>query len=113
MSYLADTDVLANWLKGREEDVALLSSLAPEGLAISLITYGEIYDGIFSGYKTSANRAAFEQLLRWIDLLLLPQASAPRLCSLSHLRPGCLQVQSHFHQQTSQLLRSALLLRLS
>ena len=71
MTYLADTDVLANWLRGREEDVLLLSSLSSDGLAISLITYGEIYDGIFSGHNTTANKAAFEQFLRWIDVLPL------------------------------------------
>ncbi|RIK40727.1 MAG: hypothetical protein DCC55_14090 [Chloroflexi bacterium] len=40
MSYLFDTDVVANWLKGRQEEVALLSSFGSEDLAISLITYG-------------------------------------------------------------------------
>ena len=45
MNYLVDTDVVANALKGRAEEVTLLTNLSPQGLAISLITYGEIYDG--------------------------------------------------------------------
>jgi len=38
MSYLLDTDVVADWLNNRPEAVRLLSTLEPEGLAISLIT---------------------------------------------------------------------------
>jgi len=49
MSYLVDTDVVANALKGRPEEAALLTNLSPQRLAISLITYGEIYDGIYYG----------------------------------------------------------------
>ena len=46
MSYLVDSDVLADWLRGRSAAVTLLSELAADGIAISLITYGEIYEGI-------------------------------------------------------------------
>jgi predicted nucleic acid-binding protein len=46
MSYLVDTDRVASYLNGRPDAIDLLASLLHEGLAISLITYGEIYDGI-------------------------------------------------------------------
>jgi predicted nucleic acid-binding protein len=42
MKYLVDTDWVAEYLKGRDPAVRELNALAPEGLAISLITYGEI-----------------------------------------------------------------------
>lgn len=42
MTYLLDSDWVADWLNGQRAAVRLLSTLHPEGLAISLITYGEI-----------------------------------------------------------------------
>lgn len=71
MSYLIDTDVVANWLKGRQDEVTLLSSLGSDELAISLITYGEIYDGIYYGRNPEANERIFQQFLRWVEVLPL------------------------------------------
>ena len=71
MNYLVDTDVVANALKGRAEEVTLLTNLSPQGLAISLITYGEIYDGIYYGRDPQANELIFQQFLRWVDVLPL------------------------------------------
>ena len=71
MSYLVDTDVVANALKGRPEEAALLTNLSPQRLAISLITYGEIYDGIYYGRDPQTNERIFQQFLRWVDVLPL------------------------------------------
>jgi len=71
MSYLVDTNVIAGWLKGRHEDIALLTTLVPAGLAISLITYGEIYEGIYYGRNPQTNERAFLQFLRGVDVLPL------------------------------------------
>jgi predicted nucleic acid-binding protein len=46
MNYLVDTDWVVDYLKGRPPVVNRLSVLALDGLAVSLITYGEIYEGI-------------------------------------------------------------------
>lgn len=40
MTYLIDTDRVADYLKGRDPAVSLLNSLVEVGLAISIITYG-------------------------------------------------------------------------
>ena len=45
MSYLIDSDWVADYLRGRPDAVALLPTL--DGRAISLITFGEIYEGIY------------------------------------------------------------------
>lgn len=71
MSYLVDTDVVASWLKGRQRDVTLLRELSQEGLAISLITYGEIYEGIYYGRDAQSHITVFGQFLRWVDVLSL------------------------------------------
>ena len=44
MTYLIDSDLVVDWLKGRSDAQTLLHTLAPDGLAISLITYGEVYE---------------------------------------------------------------------
>ncbi len=46
MNYLIDTDWVVDYLKGRTPVVDRLKLLALDGLAVSLITYGEIYEGI-------------------------------------------------------------------
>lgn len=47
MNYLIDSDWVAEYLKGRVEARRLLQALMPDGLTISIITYGEIYEGIY------------------------------------------------------------------
>jgi predicted nucleic acid-binding protein len=42
VNYLIDSDWVASYLKGRQEAVELLLALADTGIAISLITLGEI-----------------------------------------------------------------------
>lgn len=71
MSYLVDTDVVVGGLKGRPEQENLLRRLSSEGLAISLITYGEIYEGIYYGRDPQTNARNFHQFLRWVDVLPL------------------------------------------
>ena len=71
MAYLTDSDVIADWLEGRSEAVQLLSSLAPSGLSISLITYGEIYEGIYCSRDPKESERIFIEFLRDVDVLPL------------------------------------------
>ncbi len=82
MSYLVDTDVVVNWLKGRQEAVSLLTSLTPKGLAISLITYGEIYEGIYYGRDPQANERVFRQFLQGVDVLPLNKTIMKRFARI-------------------------------
>jgi hypothetical protein len=45
MPYLVGSDVLIAQREGQPGSLALLEQLAPEGLAISIITYMEVYQG--------------------------------------------------------------------
>lgn len=71
MRYLVDTDYVADFLKGRLGASDLLTRLAPEGLAISLITYGEIYEGIYYGRNPRAHESGFLTFLRGVSVLPL------------------------------------------
>jgi predicted nucleic acid-binding protein len=87
MTYLLDTDVVANWLKGRSHETTLLRQLGPSGLVISLITYGEIYDGIYYGRDPQGNEQIFSQFLRGVDVLPLTQVIMRRFAQIrGHLR---------------------------
>lgn len=68
--YLVDSDVVADALKGRPQAVQQLSTLAPDGLAISLITYGEIYEGILYSQNPAASERVFRRFLR--DVTVVP-----------------------------------------
>jgi predicted nucleic acid-binding protein len=47
--YLVDTDIVVSYLNGRADAVALLTSLLPDGIAMSEVTLGELYEGIYFG----------------------------------------------------------------
>ena len=82
MSYLVDTDRVAEWLLGRQEAVELLRALQPAGLAISLITYGEIYEGIYFGRDPARHELGFRQFLRLVAVLPLNRRIMQRFARL-------------------------------
>lgn len=45
--YLLDTDWIVDVLNGQEAATKTLVELAPHGLALSLISYGELYEGAY------------------------------------------------------------------
>jgi predicted nucleic acid-binding protein len=71
VSYLADTDVVVSFLNGRTRERDILSRLRPDGLAISLPTYGEIYEGIFFGRDPAQQEDVFLRFLVGVEVLLL------------------------------------------
>jgi tRNA(fMet)-specific endonuclease VapC len=74
MKYLVDTDWVAEYLKGRDPAVRILEAMAPGDLAISLITYGEIYEGIYYGRDPKRAEQGFLQFLRGIDVVPVNKA---------------------------------------
>jgi tRNA(fMet)-specific endonuclease VapC len=73
MTYLADTDLVADYLNGQPAAITLLNGLLPTGMAISLVTYGEIYDGIYGGRDPKQAERAFRRFLRSVSVLPLTQ----------------------------------------
>ncbi len=71
MSYLVDSDLVADWLQGKAPAVQLLSSLGNQGLAISLISYGEIYEGVYYARDPKTSEEIFLQFLEGIRVLPL------------------------------------------
>lgn len=71
MTYLIDTDWVIDYLNARTATIATLQSLAPQGLAISLITYGEVSEGILYGRDPVRAMQGFRSFLRLVTVLPL------------------------------------------
>ena len=73
MKYLVDSDYVADYLGARPSAIQLLSSFAKDDLSISLITYGEIYEGIYFGRDPQKTTDVFQRFLRSVVILPLTQ----------------------------------------
>ena len=69
MKYLVDSDWVVDYLKGRSNALTLLDDLLHEGLAISIITFGEVYEGIYYSRDPKHNEAIFRSFLRGVNIL--------------------------------------------
>src|SRR6266851_2976788 len=69
MKYLVDSDYIADYLVARPSSTELLPSLASEGISISLLTVGEIYEGIYYGYHPEEGTIRFQRFLDTVYIL--------------------------------------------
>ena len=76
--YLVDTDWIIDCLHGRQAALRTLADLAPQGLAISLITYGELYEGAYFARDPRQAMASLRKFLRRIRRLTLTKAVMER-----------------------------------
>jgi tRNA(fMet)-specific endonuclease VapC len=82
MKYLVDTDWVIDYLKGKSLAVETLTNFASDGLAISLITYGEIYEGIYFSRDPQSAEKIFRQFLRLVKVLALNRQTMKRFARL-------------------------------
>lgn len=71
--YLIDSDLLIDVLHGQARAVALLDELAPYGLSVSLVTYGELFQG---AYYSRDPLHALAELATLIDQLEMMPVTA-------------------------------------
>ena len=63
MKYLVDTDWAINHLRKEEAFSQKLTELRPDGLALSVISQAEIYEGIYSSRNPELDEAEFRDFL--------------------------------------------------
>jgi predicted nucleic acid-binding protein len=63
MKYLVDSDYVADYLKGQSHATTLLESLFSHGLAISIVTFAEVYAGIYYGHHPKHYTMIFHRFL--------------------------------------------------
>ncbi len=80
--YLIDTDWVIDYLKGVERAGQLLDPLVGDGISISLITYGEIFEGIYYGRNSERHEQAFRAFLQGASILPLSENSMERFARI-------------------------------
>jgi tRNA(fMet)-specific endonuclease VapC len=78
MTYLVDTDYVADYLKGQRNVATILEPLLPDGLALSIITFAEVYEGIFYRYNQPQHEAGFRNFLKSTPVLGITRPIARR-----------------------------------
>ena len=68
MAYLVDSDWLIDYLDGVPEAVVLLGSLTDEGVAFSVVTYMEAFEGTFHSDRPEL-RATVDAKMRMFPIL--------------------------------------------
>lgn len=68
-SFLIDTDWVIDHLHNMEKVVRKLRELAPKGLALSVVSLAELYEGIYYSTNPSGNEKALQRFLTGVPIL--------------------------------------------
>lgn len=82
MEYLLDSNLVIPYLADHPATVLLVDSLAPQGIAISIITYLEVFQGTLRSYNPELAQDQFERFLAVVPTLPLSPAVARRCARL-------------------------------
>ena len=88
ISYLIDTDWVIDFLNGKEETVNKLSSLFDKGLAISVISLSELYEGVYGSENYEKHLASLENFLKGVIILGINEEIAKTFEKLNWLLAG-------------------------
>ena len=76
MTYLVDTDYVADYLKGYKAATTVLEKLVTEGIGISIITFAEVYEGIYYGHHRIQHEQGFRRFMTTTPLLSITRSIA-------------------------------------
>ena len=82
MRYLVDSDWIVDCLHGEESAIQTLSQLGPEGLAVSIISIAEIYEGAFAFPDPDRHLSTFRTFLRAFTVLTIDDEIAERFARI-------------------------------
>ena len=89
IAYLCDTDWTIEYLNGSDDASRLFSSLADDGLGISIVTYGELYEGVLTSTRRESRVRQLEELVTTVDVLSIDFETARQFAEIrSLLRRG-------------------------
>ncbi len=69
LTYLIDTDWIIHYLLGAKPVREKLQQFRSEGLAVSVISLAEVYEGVFYSRDPEASRKGFEDFLENVSIL--------------------------------------------
>jgi len=67
--YLVDTDWVIHYLNGRADIVTRIQELSPLGIAMSVISLAELYEGVYYSRNPIKSEQALHDFLSGVDLL--------------------------------------------
>jgi predicted nucleic acid-binding protein len=67
--YLLDTDWIIDCLSGEQGAIDILLELAPSGLATSVITYAELYEGVAASRRRAEDLERLEDFMAAVEIL--------------------------------------------
>jgi predicted nucleic acid-binding protein len=91
--YLLDTDWVVDILNGQEKAMHTVLELAPAGLAISIITYGELYEGAAFAHDPAPALAGLRSFLKGKPMLPLTQPIMERFAQIRGSLPRPIRQQ--------------------
>ena len=80
--YLVDSDRTINFLQGRRGAAELLVRLIPDGLAISVMTYAEVFEGLVYGRHPGSDESVWAGFLRVVEVLAHTVATAQQFAAI-------------------------------
>ena len=107
MPYLIDTNLVIDYLANITEANQLLDTLAPEGIAISIITYMEAYQGVVRSANVKEAQTKFQTFRRSVPVLPFSLSVAKRCASL---RERLKQEQKRVKSRALDLMNAAIAL---
>ena len=78
MKYLLDTTWIVEYLRGNPETISRIQELQEEGLAVSIISVAELYEGVFRSNQPEANEEALEDFVSAVTVLEVTEDMARR-----------------------------------
>jgi len=69
MKYLLDTDWVINHLRRIKKVTKKLEELAPQGLALSIISVAELYEGIYRSINPAEDEESLKKFLNGVTVL--------------------------------------------
>ena len=78
MRYLVDTDWVVDYLTGQKAAGDLFEILLTSGIAISILSFSEIYEGIYGSRDPKLAETNFRGLLRQVAVIGISRAVAKR-----------------------------------
>jgi len=104
MPYLLDTDILRYYLDDVPSAVTFVATLIPEGIAVSIVTYIELYQGTLQTPDPAHAQGRLTALLQTVPILPLSPAVARRC---AHVREDLKNQGKRVRQRALDLLIAA------
>ncbi len=69
MRYLVDTDWVIDYMHGVQRIVDRMAAVTPDGIGMSVVTLGELLDGVYGDADPQRSRRELNAFLEGVDLL--------------------------------------------